>query len=266
MSLRERYAEAWARRRGLGPGWLVNLEPTYNLDLGAVGVVSGLDFQPETTLALRGVPALQEDPTQQRADTPWQFQSNDEIALSVESSGKLSGLGGAIGAAGWDVTVSFGRQAGASLYGKAMWWRGYADVGVVRAAVVAAARDGQLHKGESIVIAQQLTGAGVLFTAEGSNATLRARASADVSPTAVPEIASLAGKLSVVQSSAGAQLQAFADGAVLAGRILYLGYRGWFWWRQFEAYGAFDVDPDQVEETILRPVEGDGADEYFALV
>jgi hypothetical protein len=267
MSLRELYARAWTERRGLGPGWIVNLEPTYNLDLGAVGVVSGIDFRAETILERRGVSGLLEDSTQQRLDTPWQFQSNDHIEVEIGSSGRTSGAAAAtVGDVGWEVTVRFGKEAGASIYGTAMWWRSYADIGTVRAAVVDAARMGKLHKGESIVISQQLTGRGVLFTAEGKNASLRAIATADLSPGTMPTIASLGGKLNVVKSAAGAQLQAFADGAVLSARLLYLGYRGWLWWRDFGAYGAFPLDLDQVEETVMLPVEGDRDDEYFALV
>jgi hypothetical protein len=91
MSLRELYAKAWAQRRGLSPGWIVNLEPTYNLDLGAVGVVSGIDFLPETTLSQRSVTELAEDSLQQRSDSPWQFQSNDLIRVEIGSSGQTSG-------------------------------------------------------------------------------------------------------------------------------------------------------------------------------
>lgn len=115
-------------------------------------------------------------------------------------------------------------------------------------------------------MAQQLTGAGVMFTAEGRNASIKASASADVAPGTVPAIGSLAGSLTLVNSSSGAQFQAFADGSVLAARLLYLGRRGWLWWRDFEAYGALGTDPDQIEETIMTPVEGDRDDQYFAVV
>lgn len=266
MTLREVYAKAWIKRRGLGEGWIVNLEPAYNLALGAVGVVSGIDFLPETTLEQRGVTGLQIDPNQQRKDTPWQFQSNDQIEVEVGSSGKTSGASDVVGHASWDVAVKFGKEAGVSIHGTAMWWNGYADIGVVRAGIVDAARKGRLHKGESIVVTQQLTGAGVVFTAEGNNASIKASASADIAPGTLPPIGSLAGKLSLVNSSAGAQFQSFADGSVLAARVLYLGQRGWFWWRDFEAFGALEIDPDQIEETVIKPVEGDSDDEYFALV
>jgi hypothetical protein len=266
VTLRDVYAQAWTKRRGLGEGWIVNLEPTFNLALGAVGVVSNGDFHPETTLELRSVTGLSVDRNQQRKDTPWQFQSNDEIEVRMGASGKSSGVSNAVGAARWDVAIKFGREAGASIHGTAMWWNGYADIGVVRASIVDAARKGRLHQGESIVVTQQLTGAGVVFTAEGRNASIEASASADVGPGAVPPIGSLAGKLSLVKSSAGAQFQSFADGSVLAARLLYLGRRGWFWSRDFEAYGALDVDPDQIEETVLKVIEGDGDDEYFALI
>ncbi len=87
-----------------------------------------------------------------------------------------------------------------------------------------------------------------------------------IAPGTAPPIGSLAGKLSLVNSSAGAQFQSFADGSVLAARLLYLGRRGWLWRRDFEAYGVLETDPDQVEETVMKPVEGDRDDEYFALV
>lgn len=266
MTLREVYATAWIKRRGLGEGWIINQEPTFNLALGAVGVVSGTDFHPETTLELRGVTGLQLDSNQRREDTPWQFQSNDQIEVRIGSSGKTSGALKAIGHARWNVSVKFGQESGASIHGTAMWWNGYADLGVVRASIVDAARKGRLHKGESVVVTQQLTGAGIVFTADGQNASIDASASVDLAPGTVPAIGSLAGKLGLIHSSAGAQFQSFAGGSVLAARVLYLGRRGWLWWRDFEAYGALETDPDQIEETVLSPVEGDRDDAYFGLV
>jgi hypothetical protein len=266
MTLRDVYAKAWIKRRGLGEGWIVNLEPTFNLALGAVGLVSGMDFQPETTLDVRGIAGLKLDSNQKREDTPWQFQSNDQIAIDMQSSGKTARAAKAVGQASWDLTVSFGQESGASIHGTAMWWSGYADLGIVRASIVDAARGGRLHKGESIVVTQQLTGPGIVFTAEGRSGSIKMSASADATVGAVPSIGSLAGKLSLANSSAGAQFQTFAEGSVLAARLLYLGYRGWFWRRDFEAYGALGVDPDQIEETVMKPVAGDGDDEYFAMV
>src|SRR3954468_9422930 len=129
MSLHEIYAQAWRKRRGLGPGWVVNLEPTYNLVLGAVGVLEGESFKPEATLDRRGVTGLPLDPDQRRDATPWQFQSNDEIRVTLESSGATSGATAAIGQANWDLGVSFGSTSGVSIHGTAMWWNSYADLG-----------------------------------------------------------------------------------------------------------------------------------------
>jgi hypothetical protein len=266
MALRDVYAKAWKERRGLGSGWIVNLEPTFNLPIGAVGIVDGNEFRHETTLEQRGVSGLQLDTHQRRNDTPWQFQSDNEIKLDVQAGAK----GGAKAAArlkgSCNVTVKFGSEAGTSIHAAAMWWNSYADMGHVRSAVVEAARDGRLRKGESIVVTQQLTGSGVLFTSEGNNASLTVTASVNVPSNVVPPVSSLAGRLRLLNSSAGAQFQTFSEGSVLAARVLYLGWRGWFWWRDFEAYGALDVDRDQVEEAVIRPVEGDNDDEYFGLV
>lgn len=264
MTLRDIYAREWVNKRGLGPGWIVNLEPTYNLSLGAVGIVDGQNFNGETSLDLRGVSGLQLDPNQHRNATPWQFQSNKNISAGLSSSGTTATTAGK---ANWNLEVKFGSIAGASIYGTAMWWNGYADLGLVRTAIVEAAQDGRLHKGESVVVTQQLTGSGVLFLAEGHDASLKATASIDVVPGgATPPIGSLSGNLSVVNASGGAQLQSFADGTVLAARLLYLGSRGWLWWRKFKAYGALPLNADEIEEIAMQPRQGDGADEYFALV
>jgi hypothetical protein len=266
MKLRDVYAMAWKERRGLGSGWIVNLEPTFNLALGAVGVMEGNEFLPETTLDQRGVAGLQIDSGQRRDDTPWQFQSNDQIEIEVQAGAKAGGKTAAPLEGACNVTVKFGREAGAGIHAAAMWWNSYADMGLVRGAIVQAARDGRLHKGESIVVTQQLTGPGILFTSQGNNASLVVTASVDVQSGIVPPVSSLAGKLSLLNSSAGAQFQSFANGTVLAARVLYLGWRGWFWWRDFEAYGALDVDRDQIEEALIRPSEGENDDEYFGLV
>jgi hypothetical protein len=269
MSLNDVYARAWITRRGLGPGWMVNLEPTYNLKLGAVGVVDGQYFNGETTLEQRGVTGLRPDPDQQRNDAPWQFTSDNEITIDLLSAGENSGVAQAAGQARWNVHVGFGRSAGAIIYGAAMWWNTYADLGLVRMGIVNAAREDRLHKGESIVVAQRLTGPGVVFLAEGTNATLSAAASVEVAPGMTPPIYSLSEKLSLTKSSGGAEFRSFADGSVLAARVLYLGRRGWLWWRKFEAFGAAAGDEaatDEAEMRLMRPLQGEGANEYFALL
>jgi hypothetical protein len=186
--------------------------------------------------------------------------------IEVSSSSITSGAAGAVGKLKLDLEVKFGNTAGASIYGTAMWWNGYADLGLVRAAIVEAARDGRLHKGESVVVTQQLTGSGVLFLAEGHNASLKASATIDAVPGAISPLASLSGKLNLERNTGGAELQSFADGAVLAARVLYLGNRGWLWWRRFQVLGALPVDADVMEEMVMQPREGDATDEYFALV
>lgn len=262
MSLQDVYEQAWIQKRGMGTGWIVNLEPTYHLVLGAVGVVDGQYFNPETTLDARGVTGLALDQNQRRDDTPWQFQSDSGISVNLTSTGAIPEAPGKVG---WKLSVKFGKDAGASIHGAAMWWNGYEDLGFVRTAIVEAAKAGQLHEGESVVVAQQLTGTGFMSLAESQNASLTATASLDVSPAALP-IGSLAAHLAVTKHSGGAELRRFADGTVLAARLLYLGHHGWFWWRRFVAYGGRPIDPLEVEETTIRQREGDGPDEYFALL
>jgi hypothetical protein len=266
MTLHEVYHRAWAERRGLAAGWIVNLEPTYHLSVGAVGVVSGIHFNPETNLELRGVTGLQVDPNQRREDVAWSFQSNNDISIEMNSSAVTSGTAGAVGRSRVGLDVKFGRTEGASIYGSAMWWNGYSDLGLLRTRILEAARDGRLHKGESIVVTQQLTGPGVLFLAEGRNASLNASASVDLAPGVMPPISSLSGKLTLEKSSGGAQMQSFSDGSVLAARLLYLGTRGWLWWRKFEVVGALPLDADEKEKILMKPREGGGVDDYFALL
>lgn len=269
MSLHEVYARAWVKKRGLGPGWIVNLEPTYNLDLGAVGIVDGHYFSKETSLEQRGITGLKLDPNQRRDPTPWQFNSNDQIQVDLSTVAATSGAAKAAGKANCNVKVSFGETAGASIHGTAMWWNEYADLGLVRASIVAAAREERLHKGESIVVAQQLTGPGVVFTAEGSKASLTATASMKLAPGMTPPVSSLAATLNLKKSSGGAQFQSFANGSVLAARLLYLGMRGWLWWRRFEVFGTGADDAnsmDKAEKLLMQPREGNGEYEYFALL
>jgi hypothetical protein len=265
MSLHDTYADAWIKDRGLAAGWIVNLEPAYNLALGAVGVVDGRTFNAETNLAQRGITGLATDPDQRRTDNPWQFHSNSDISVKLSSTGAAAVAGNA-GTAGWRLDVKFGGQAGASIHGAAMWWNQYADLGLVRAAIIDAANSKRLHEGESIVVAQQLTGPGVLFVAEGNDASLTAAVSAKLKAAALPPLSSLAGQLSVTKTTGGAQSQVFADGTVLAARLLYLGHHGWFWSRQFEARGGRPVSDREIEEATMRRVEGDDLDEYFALL
>jgi hypothetical protein len=266
MSLHEVYARAWVEGHGLGPGWIVNLEPTYNLNLGAVGVVDGEYFSPETSLDLREVTGLQLDPNQRRHSTPWQFNSNNQIQVDLSVKSVTSGAANAAGKANCNVKVSFGKTEGASIHGTAMWWKGYADLGLVRTGIVKAAREGRLHKGESIVVAQQLTGPGVVFTAKGSNATLTATASVTVAPGMTPPVSSLSAALNLKKSSHGAQFKSFADESVLAARVLYLGKRGWLWRRRFEVFGPDDDSMDKAEMFLMKPQEGEGEKDYFALL
>lgn len=272
MSLREVYADAWAMKRGLGRGWIVNLEPSYALELGAVGVVKGNDFAPETSLAARGITGLDVMNSDPREGTAWDFQSNDEIRVSVGVKGESGGLGSHLGDVGLELSVDFGSEFGVSAHGTGMWWPQFVDVGVVRSRLIDAANTGALHAGESIVVAQQLTGPGVMFTSQGKNGSLTAEASADVGLGGLPSVASLSGKLSVTKSSEGAQIQNLPNRAVLAARVLFLGTRGWFWWRRFEVFGGTELpdnSADQVldiETSVMSPVEGTGENEYFAML
>lgn len=266
MSLRDEYARAWQRKEGLNTGWIVNLDPTYPLGLGHVGVVDDNEFHYETDLAARGVGGLELRQPWGLDNTAWALQSNDEIRYSTGLAANTEGQLGAVGEAKIDVKVQFGRSAGVLMHGMAKWWDGFRDLGVLRAQIVQAARDGRLHAGESIVAERQLTGRGVAFIAQGQNASLDAEASASVAPGGLPPIGSLSGNISVAQASAGATLKSFPDGSVIAARVLYLGTRGWFWWREFEVFGAVEASPEEAEEIVMKPEEGDGDDQYFALV
>ncbi|MCW2529611.1 MAG: hypothetical protein JWM76_4471 [Pseudonocardiales bacterium] len=266
MSLQDTWSKAWRTKYGLPLGWLVNLEPTQSVPLGEVGVVDDGHLAHETTLEQRGVNGLSVDPDSRRDDSEWQFASNEGISVDLSSAGKTDGPVAAIGKANWKLDLSFGAESGAASYGTAMWWTRYSDLGRVRSAVVEAAEQGRLHKGESIVVEQQVSGKGVLFLSQGSHGSLGAEANIDVKPGAVPSIASLSGLMHVSHSSGAAAAKSFSDGSVLAFRSLVLGTRGFFWWRQFEAFGALPTDPDELEEITLSPVEGEGDNEYFALL
>ena len=109
----------------------------------------------------------------------------------------------------------------------------------------------------------------MVFTAKGIKASLTAAASMKLAPGMTPPISSLAATLNLKKSSGGAQFQSFADGSVLAARLLYLGTRGWLWWRRFEVFGtdADDADSmDKAEKVLMQPREGNGEYEYFALL
>ena len=266
MSLHDVYSNAWVKKRGLGPGWIVNLEPNFNLELGAVGILDGQYFSRETTLKLRKVTGLKLDNDQRREETPWQFNSNNRIQVGVSASEETSDAVKAAGEANWNVSVNFGKTAGVSIHGAAMWWNEYADLGIVRTEIIKAAREERLHKGESIVVAQQLTGPGVVFLAEGKTASLTAAASVKVAPGAIPPVSSFSGKLSVTASSNGAQFQSFTDKSVLAARLLYLGKRGWLWSRRFEVFGTDAESMDKAEMRLMQPREGNGEYDYFALL
>ena len=81
-----------------------------------------------------------------------------------------------------------------------------------------------------------------------------------------PPVSSLSGKLSLTTSSGGAEFQSFADESVLAARLLYLGKRGWLWWRRFEVFGTGADSMDKAEMKLMQPREGDGEYDYFALL
>lgn len=266
MSLREVWADAWRKQYGLNEGWIVNLDLDQRLSLGAVGVVDGDTFHYETSLSERSIPVPRPDPTQSPDAEPWQFQSNEDITASVTAGGSTGGTTAPVAKAEWDVEVTFGRHEGVTIHGLGKWWNQFADMGVLRSTMVDAARKGWLHEGESVVATQQVTGNGVLFKAEGHDASLSASASVDVDPGVTPSIGSLSGRLSLKRASGGAAYESFGDGTVLAVRCLYLGKRGWLWWRDWGVYGILAVDPDEIEDQVMTAREGDGPNEYFALL
>ena len=262
MSAKRTFARAWSRARGLGDGWIVNLEPSRNLGLGAVGVLTDGEFQSETTLRNRGVRGLETDVDEQGRGQPWSFQTDRDIRVDVAVGANIVGTE----SSSCELSVSFGQQSGVSIHGSGMWWNRYSDLGLVRAAIVAAARESTLHPGEAIVVAQQVTGAGIVFSSEGGSSLIHLSGNFEVPADPFPDVALMASRLRVVRSNGHVHAQSFSDGSVLAARLLYLGFRGWFWWRELTAFGALSRSPEQLEATILEPTEGSGEHQYFALL
>lgn len=270
MSLKEEYAQAWRNKKGLGLGWIVNLEPTKDLPLGAVGVVDGEDFRYETTLALRKIVELGTTPDENSDPTPWLFQSNDSSHFSLGNAVTTAGAVGAIGQASWDIGVQFGSSAGAVAWGMSQSWDRYEDIGVVRARLLEAVKEGTLHVGESVVVERQLSGAGFVVTTESANASWNATVSADIAPGGGPDLASASADFAVGNASAATDYKRFGSGSVLAARVLQLGYRGFFWWREVAVFGGVeDIDPAQVEAEVMTGGQSDGwdadDDQYFLL-
>ena len=264
MSLSDVYQDAWIDKYSLPTGWIVNNEPTKEIELGAVGRIDNGIFQRDSTLWLKSISGPEpNNNVRPQVDNAWNFQSNQNIKVNVVLGAQTAEAIKWLADASAGIEASFGKEAGVAIYGTTMWWDGYKDLDVVRLSIVDAAKSGKLQKGQAVVVERQISGKGVMLTAEGTDGAIKAKAKASVAPAHVT-VATLSGNLEVVSTSGQSGVKSFGDDAIISMRILLLGKHGWFWWRRWYVAGATALGPDAEEEMSLNRTEGDQDNQYFA--
>src|SRR6218665_675821 len=244
MSLTSAYAKAWQDQYGLPPGWFVNTQPNDEIPLGLKGRLDDDTFQRTSLLTkLSGLVPTSPGPND---DSEWQFQSSSSIESSAAIEGKTGQSIAWLAGAKAGVKASFGRSAGVSAYGANKWFDRFPDLDVVKTILRGAVADGSLVEGDAVVVERQLTGKGLMLVSQGGEASIEALADASVAPHGV-KIADFSAGLTVTKQNGAVALEKFGDGSVIAARVMHVGHRGMWWWRELVVVGITEITPAEQE-------------------
>jgi hypothetical protein len=256
-SLRHVYEQAITEKFGYPRGWMANWPLGLDQRLGQVGTVGddGESFNQDGVLADYGITASG-DPDADQPDGPWEYTSNHEISIGIETNASLPGWE-------WIANAKAGLKCGFSNNGGLVLAVGgsrfekLANLDGLRSELLEAANAGRMRVGQAVVVQQQIGDTGLVITSEGSSGELAATTNFDVGGAGKPTLASFGADFHLKQQSASVAHNSFPSGFSIAFRLIKLGRRGWFWWKHITIEGIRPIGPDD-EEMLLGP------DDYFA--
>jgi hypothetical protein len=255
-SLGDVYLKSLQKRYGYPKGWMANWPPDFSQRLGVIGSISGGKINRDALLKDKGIHA-RKDPNRGGVAGPWNFQSDKSIKVSIGLDASTPGWEW-IGSAKGGVKVGFGRAGGAVLGIGSSHLEGLLDIDGLKDELLKAAKTNKIAFGQAIVVEQQVADSGLLLVAEADNAELTAKVSADIGPTGIQSLASVAGSLNLQDQSHSVAVNAFPKGFTVAFRVLKLGTHGFWWWKRIVVKAAAVTEMD--EESQLADSD------YFAVL
>lgn len=238
MTLGNIYREAWSGQFGLGRGWIPNWWPGTPIALGTRGVATSEGLRYQGTASDIGV-----DVRPGRAENfsgSWEFSSSRDIEASFGVDATVPGWEW-LGNAQAGLSLSFSRGLGMYISAGPMGVERAADVDELSAALLLAAKGGRVAPGQSLVVEVQSTSNAVILASNGGGGEFKAFVNAELGESgALGSVASCAGRLNVHRQSGSLTKQEYPNRVVIAYRVLTLGTRGWWWWREIAVRSAPD--------------------------
>lgn len=179
---------------------------------------------------------------------PWDYSSSNAVDAKLGLDARAPGWGW-LGSASAGLSVSFGTSEGVYLSADSTVVERVANVDKLKSDLLTTAAKQGMPEGQSVVIERQISKKAVLVASEGGTSELKATVSGkvNVNPAAGGAVASLAGRLNFRSKKGSTFLQNFPDEFVLAYRIVTLGERGWWFWRQPAVHGILPLDGSAAE-------------------
>jgi hypothetical protein len=252
MSLGDVYQDALERVYELPQGWVANWPARFSRRLGEVGRVTPGGFNKDAMLSDKGI-NVSPDPDPGTPGGSWNFQSDKSISVAVNVNASVPGWE-FIGSAKAGLKINFGSSQGIVVGIGSTHQERLVNLDALRPELLAAANSGKLTAGQAIIVEVLIADTGIVVTSEGNNATLVATTNANLGVAGSPSLAAFGVDLSVTSGSHATSQETYPQGFSVAFRVLKLGARGWWWWKQFKVRGIGPID----EEMFLT------RDDYFA--
>lgn len=263
QSLGDLYSEAIERKYDFPRGWKANWPPGFDYKLGQVGTIDDEGrFSYDGKLSNYQINAREvSDPD--RADGPWQYQSNEQINIEVGTDASLPAWKW-LGNAKAGLKVGFAKSGGLVLAVGSSHVRRLADLDRLRKDFLEAAQAGRLHVGQAVIVEMQVADCGLVIASMDGSGELTAKTNFDVTPSGGPALVSFAADFRLQQASSAVSSQSFPDGFPIAFRVLQLGKRGWFWWRRLVVLGLAPAAAPGSSADVTDAEESLDEEDYWA--
>jgi hypothetical protein len=160
------------------------------------------------------------------------------------------------------VKIGFGKSGSAVLGVGSSHQQRFRNITELKTDLLAAAQDGTMSLGESVIVEQWIAQSGLLVTAEGSNTDVKATTKADIGPAGVPGLATFAADFALHTASQAIDKGSYSSFAV-ASRFITLATKGWLWWKHIVVSGLEPID--EADELRLQE-ELATEEDYFAVL